>query len=339
MSSNYPLVSLIITSYNRASLISKAIESSLEQDYPNLEIIISDNCSTDNTEAVVKKYLIDPRIKYFRNGENLGMLGNFRKATYEYSKGEYITYVNSDDYLTDNSFVSDCIKLVNRDKDILLVHGRMAFNNTISGVLWEMPEDPYFLKEIWDGRDVFFESMKTGLMSWGACFMKWEAMYNVKSLQSDYHNFDFDSDYKIMLSAKVGFINRLCYMQMGHDDNAGFPADAKKIVQSLECFENVAAYAITKMPDKAAEVEKWKQHFILFTISWGFHSLKEKNKEQYKLFKNEVREIYPDLYRKFINSWKYKKLVILHPIKRILPGNLIGVFRNFKKKFSKNKWS
>jgi glycosyltransferase involved in cell wall biosynthesis len=328
MQIDLPLVSIIITSYNRAGLISKAIASALNQDYPNLEIVISDNCSTDDTDTVIRKYISDPRVKYSRNEKNIGMIPNFRKATYELSKGEYITYISSDDYLIDNAFVSDCIKLVKQDKNILLVHGRMAFNNTKTGVVWEMPESPYFLNKVWNGREVFFESMKTVLLSWGACFMKREAICNVKGLQSDYHNSDLDSNYKIMLNGKVGFINRLCYMQIGHDDNSGFPADAKKIIQSLECFENVAAYAITKMPDKSAEVEKWKQHFILYTISLGFHSLKEKNKKEYRLLKKETRNKYPALYRKFIRSWKYKKLVILHPVKKILPKSLIRTIRS-----------
>src|SRR5688572_32431359 len=108
MQQRLPLVSVIITSYNRASLIVKTIESALAQDYPNLEIIISDNCSTDDSDAVIRKYTGDPRIRYFRNAENIGMMPNFIKATYELSRGEYLTYVSSDDYLTDPTFVSEC---------------------------------------------------------------------------------------------------------------------------------------------------------------------------------------------------------------------------------------
>ena len=85
---NLPLVSVIITSYNRAGMISKAIESALMQDYTNLEIIVSDNCSDDDTEKVIVKYLSDPRFRFSRNSENIGMIPNFRKATYEISKGE-----------------------------------------------------------------------------------------------------------------------------------------------------------------------------------------------------------------------------------------------------------
>ena len=62
-----PLVSIVITNYNREKTIATAIESALVQDYPNLEIIISDNCSTDDSVNIIKKYIDDPRIRFFQN--------------------------------------------------------------------------------------------------------------------------------------------------------------------------------------------------------------------------------------------------------------------------------
>jgi glycosyltransferase involved in cell wall biosynthesis len=328
MQSDLPLVSIIITSYNRAGLISKAVESALSQDYPNLEIIISDNCSTDGSDTVIRKYINDPRVKYNRNAENIGMVNNFRKATYDLSKGEYLTYISSDDYLMCNSFVSDAIMLTKRYTNIGIVFGRMCYMNTVNGVFWEMPEAPYFLKETWDGKKVFFESIKTGLLSWGACLLQRAEMVKVGALQSELYNADIDAGYKMMLEVNIGFVNKLCYWQLGHHDNNGFPADAKKIIQGLDCFEGIAAYALVKMPDKNEEVKRWKEHFVLSAISWAFHTLKEKNWEQYKLFKREARNKYPLLYKKFINSWKYKKLIILHPVKKILPKGVIRAIKS-----------
>lgn len=122
-----PLVSIIITSFNRAGMITKAIESALMQDYPNLEVIVSDNCSSDDTENVVAKYSNDIKFRFSRNSMNIGMIPNFRKATYEVSKGEYLTYISSDDFLTDKSFVSDAMGVVARNPNIEIVHGRMSF--------------------------------------------------------------------------------------------------------------------------------------------------------------------------------------------------------------------
>jgi glycosyltransferase involved in cell wall biosynthesis len=62
----------MIPTYNQAKYISKAIESALNIDYPNIEVIVSDDCSTDNTEEVVSKYLSDDRFKYIKNEKNLG---------------------------------------------------------------------------------------------------------------------------------------------------------------------------------------------------------------------------------------------------------------------------
>lgn len=324
---NLPLVSVIITSYNRAGMIDKAIESALSQSYSNLEVIVSDNCSTDNSDEVIRKYISDKRLNYSRNVVNIGMIPNFRKATYELAKGEYITYISSDDYLIDNSFVTDAVKIVLKDPQIEIVHGRMAFNSTRSGVLWEMPAEPFFLKEVWDGKDVFFKSVQTELLSWGACLLKKSAMERVACLKSEYHNADLDANYKIMLGGKVGFINRLCYMQLGHLDNNGFPVNADKLVASLECFENVAQYAHSLLPHKAKEIDEWKSHFQLYTVKISFHSLYERNIKQYKLFKKKVKQIYPELYQRHIQSWNYKKMVLLSPIKWLVPQAVITKIR------------
>jgi glycosyltransferase involved in cell wall biosynthesis len=80
LSNNNPLVSIIITSYNRASAIEEAINSALAQDYNNIEVVISDNASTDNTDAVLSKYKDDERVKCFKNEINVGAIPNYKKA-------------------------------------------------------------------------------------------------------------------------------------------------------------------------------------------------------------------------------------------------------------------
>ena len=72
----------MIPTYNQENYIVRAIESALSQDYPNLEIVIADDNSTDETEAVVTEALRkfnSPLIKYFKNKENIGILKNYKK--------------------------------------------------------------------------------------------------------------------------------------------------------------------------------------------------------------------------------------------------------------------
>ncbi len=93
-----PLVSILITSYNREKYIREALESVLKQSYTRLEIIVSDNRSTDNTVNIVREYLQDERVRLYENPTNIGQFPNRNKAA-SYAKGKYIKYVDSDDIL------------------------------------------------------------------------------------------------------------------------------------------------------------------------------------------------------------------------------------------------
>ena len=90
------LVSVIMPSYNTGAYIKKSIESVLEQTYQEWELIIIDDCSADNTDNIVKMYISDPRIKYFRNERNSGAAISRNRAIRE-AKGKWIAFLDSDD--------------------------------------------------------------------------------------------------------------------------------------------------------------------------------------------------------------------------------------------------
>src|ERR1700748_2916719 len=94
-----PLVSVLMTAYNREKYIEEAIESVLASSYTNLELIIVDDCSKDNTVEIARSYEArDPRVKVFINEKNLGDYPNRNRAA-SLAKGEYIKYVDSDDVM------------------------------------------------------------------------------------------------------------------------------------------------------------------------------------------------------------------------------------------------
>lgn len=90
-----PLVSVIIPTYNRAHLLGKCIRSILDQSYKNLEIIIIDDASVDNTKIVVSSFP-DKNIRYIMNAENKGPAGA-RNIGIENAKGDFIAFNDSDD--------------------------------------------------------------------------------------------------------------------------------------------------------------------------------------------------------------------------------------------------
>jgi glycosyltransferase involved in cell wall biosynthesis len=102
-----PLVTIGISTYNRADgYLKDALESALAQDYPNLEILVSDNGSTDHTEAYVRGFG-DPRIRYCKQAQNIGANGNFNFLLDE-ARGEYFLLLHDDDVL-DPDLVSSCV--------------------------------------------------------------------------------------------------------------------------------------------------------------------------------------------------------------------------------------
>lgn len=97
MADNLPLISVALCTYNGAKYLVEQLDSLLAQSYRNLEIIIVDDASTDATREIIEKYLpIDGRIRFFRNGENLGYNKNFEKAM-SLAEGELIAFCDQDD--------------------------------------------------------------------------------------------------------------------------------------------------------------------------------------------------------------------------------------------------
>ncbi len=96
---NQPLVSILMTAYNRELYISESIESVLSNKYKNWELIIVDDHSTDKTVDIAKSFALkDDRIKVFVNPKNLGDYPNRNKAA-SYARGKYLKYVDSDDLI------------------------------------------------------------------------------------------------------------------------------------------------------------------------------------------------------------------------------------------------
>lgn len=97
--SNSPLVSVLMTAFNREPYIGYAIESVLSSTYSHFELIVVDDGSSDNTVEVARTYAErDPRVRVYVNEKNLGDYPNRNKAA-SYAQGKYIKYLDSDDLM------------------------------------------------------------------------------------------------------------------------------------------------------------------------------------------------------------------------------------------------
>ncbi len=164
-----PLVTIGIPTYNRAVLLRRAIESALRQNYENIEVIVSDNASTDETEKLCQVYCKqDGRLKYIRQPNNLGATGNFN-AVRKHAAGKFFMWLADDDWI-DVAYVSSCVRELMLNPAVAIVSGhskyfqdeRRIFDDKVLDFLqdswWER-----ILKYYWrvEGNGIMYGLMRT----------------------------------------------------------------------------------------------------------------------------------------------------------------------------------
>ena len=123
-----PLVSIGVPFFNNSKTIAKLIENLLDQDYQHTEIILSDNCSTDDSKVKIQKFLSNKKIRYFRNDTNMGAIFN-HNVLIDYAKGKYFMWAHTDDLISKN-YINDAVSILENDNDISSVIGKMTFFET-----------------------------------------------------------------------------------------------------------------------------------------------------------------------------------------------------------------
>jgi glycosyltransferase involved in cell wall biosynthesis len=105
-----PRVSVGMPVYNGEDHVAEAIESVLSQTFSDFELIICDNASTDRTEAICREYSRrDPRVRYYRNAQNIGLAGNFARA-FDLSRGEFFKWMAHDDIIAP-TYILRCVEM------------------------------------------------------------------------------------------------------------------------------------------------------------------------------------------------------------------------------------
>ncbi len=124
------LITVVVPCYNVEKYVEKCIDSIMNQTYKNLEIILVEDCSTDNTYDIIKKYpKKDKRIKVIKNEKNSG-LSFSRNAGIKAATGKYIGFIDSDDYITEN-FYENLLKAMKKAKaEVSICDMRIVYEET-----------------------------------------------------------------------------------------------------------------------------------------------------------------------------------------------------------------
>ena len=207
-----PFISVLMTAYNRQKFIGAAIESVLASTYTNFELLVLDDCSTDDTVLIAKKYALnDARIKVYVNDKNLGQFKNRNKAAF-LAKGAYLKYVDSDDLIYPHSLG-------------VMVDAMLKFPDAGLGFCHTIGESdqpfPYLIDSIEAYRKHYFES---GLLYTGpiGLIIKTEAFKKVNGFEEFGMPSDNHFSLKIAASYRVVAMPRDLFWWRNHKEGRAF---------------------------------------------------------------------------------------------------------------------
>jgi len=247
------LVSIVIATYNRKELLSKAIDSILSQTHKKLEIIVSDDYSSDGTEEYIKeKYESDERVIYSLNGFSKGA-SESRKFGFSKSKGEFVVFFDDDDYFIDDSYFAKAVKLFNENKVISFVGCNYKIYNITNKTTTDK-KMPY--AEIVDNKEYFLNFCKEGYPKPISVMYRRKAMKATKFDEMIIFN-DTPQMLRALWYGPMGFIDTFGIEYLVHGDNMSFNGNFKFIKENID--EKYAIYKesvkIKFLPKK--ELKQW----------------------------------------------------------------------------------
>lgn len=219
MPESNPAVSVTITNYNYGRFVGRAIESVQGQTFKDIEIVVLDNASTDDSVFVVQKYMRnDSRIRLIVNPENIGVVRNQQRAADE-ARGLYRVHLDADDWIIDPEALRFQVDMLNSDPDISFVFSPFVVaenDHQATVAARRFAQDTVVPGEVAIESAIMIEMANSGRM------MRMSSFRNFGG-----YNFDYPlaSDTKLAVDlcgqGKVGFISRPLYAIFQHTQSVG----------------------------------------------------------------------------------------------------------------------
>jgi glycosyltransferase involved in cell wall biosynthesis len=268
-----PLITIAIPTRNRAPLVKNCVSTALAQTYPNIEVLVSDNASTDDTLATLRS-VKDERLRVFANSENLGIIGNFNNCIRE-AKGDYIVLI-SDDNVLNPTFLEKCVRLIRMEPGIPIVLGAydiLVLDEFSKNERRRVP--PLISKKlstgIWDGTEILKEYLHGRISA--------QTLSSVIRTDILRRNGGYSKEYTsaadeglwipVLLEGRAGLINECCATYLIHDANfsAGVAAD-DRLNDVSKVMKEVSAVAERKISDRATrrQIQRLTWRYLAFQV-------------------------------------------------------------------------
>jgi len=245
MQQTNPKVTVCMPNYNYGRFIGEAIRSVLEQDFSEFELVIVDDGSTDDSDAVIRSFT-DSRIRYCRNKTNIGRLKNINKCI-QLSRGEYITILPSDDLYTKDSLIQRKEVLDSNPSVGLVFSSAMIIDERGETVRESCPFSDSWIKK---GEEVFQSLVLGNYIGTLTCMVR-KSCFDHLGLLSENIKATGSRDWEMWLRTSlfydIAYINSSLGLERFHAENANMyyrysPAGSKNRYAVLEhIFANLPA--------------------------------------------------------------------------------------------------
>ena len=254
---NHPLVSICLPTYNRGSQLRENLETVLGQDYAPLEIVISDNASTDDTEAVCRAAAAaDPRIRYFRQPKNVGVHANHNFCIDE-ARGEFLCFLHDHDE-RDTGIVSAYAAFLQQHPEVGVVGSDFELIDEQGRVIGLREADVH---EVTPGLEYIEQTIRSGRSSLGipAAMVRREALGSARmGLNAPTGFGDFPVWFEVAERWPIGHIRRRLWRWRQQPVSL-----SARTVESLcgDYYTNMMGYCddhLRRWPEHAGLVARWR---------------------------------------------------------------------------------
>ncbi|MGL1890173.1 MAG: glycosyltransferase [Spirochaetaceae bacterium] len=324
----YPKISIMIPTYNQEDYIRQNIESVLKLNYPNLEVVLSDDCSTDGTFAIAKEYEKDPRFKAYKCKKNLGRVKNYKHTLTNLITGDWVLNCDGDDYLLETDFFLKAMEISQLNSDIVLFsanrykfkqNSQKSYLQKSHGIEGEI-DGTYFFKN--------YFNFAHGLLHITSLYNRDIALKS-SFYTTDIISSDIDSLLKITIGKKLYHFDDVIAGWRDHDENATKSININQLADNLLLIQSLYEYHKKEKSLPIKELHKWKKQFYKNRVIRVGNRLLSGLK--YKVFIGFIKEVQtqgkglvlpallsPRLIFTFIFPFRLK---IINKFKRLIKGD------------------
>lgn len=314
-----PKVSVCIPVYNGSEYIKESIDSVLAQTYKNFELIVCDNCSTDNTGEIVRNYN-NPGIRYVRNQKNLGGVGNANRCL-ELATGEYISIWHHDDCMMPDNLERK-VRVLDEHPDVGFVHSNLILidekGTVVSPNIWNEDSRHDYVENGMDAFRKFMSCIHLGANVFvGAVLARRECYDRIGAFSTELpHVEDVEMWLRMSLFYNVACIGtplvkyrvHLKSMSSGFGDYETLPYLKEHYLAARIIFE--------KYSDRIPQVHELKRQVLRSfgerAISFAYNAFSSGNFTVGKSCLREALRMYPKSYQEK-SFWKSSAMLMAGP--------------------------